>query len=89
MATEPFKDFADSPTAPSLECFAITPSDTGELPKVTKALYVGEGGDVVLRAARGQEDVVFRNLPSGYTLDVRVRAVLATGTTASALVGLA
>jgi hypothetical protein len=44
---------------------------------------------VVLRSARGSEDVTFRNLPAGYTLDVRVRAVRANGTTAAALVGLA
>lgn len=88
MASQPFEDFADNPTAPSLDCFAITPSDLLELPKVTKALYVGEGGNVVLRPLQGSEDVTFRNLPSGYILDVRVRAIRATGTTAASLVGL-
>lgn len=87
--TEFFADYADSPLAPALDCFAVTPSDTMELPKVTKALYIGEGGDVVLRTAKGSADVTFRNLPSGSTLDVRVRAVRATGTTAASLVGLA
>lgn len=84
-----FADYADSPLAPSLDCFAITPSDSADLPKVTKALYVGEGGDVVLRSAKGNADVTFRNLPSGSTLDVRASAVRATGTTAAFLVGLA
>ncbi len=88
MANQPFDEFSDSPTAPALDCYAITPSDDLELPKVTKALYVGEGGTVILRPALGVQDVTFRNLPAGYILDVRVRAVRATGTTASSLVGL-
>lgn len=85
----PFQNLADSPIAPALSCFAINPNDTADLPKITKAIYIGVAGDVVLRSANGTEDVVFRNLPAGFTLDVRVRAVRATGTTATAIVGLA
>ena len=85
----PFYNLADSPIAPALSCFPISPNDAAELPLITKAIYIGVAGDVVLRSANGAEDVVFRNLPAGFTLDVRVRAVRATGTTASALVGLA
>jgi hypothetical protein len=84
-----FHNYADSPTAPALLCYAITPSDTDNLPHLTKALYIGEGGDVVLRSALGDVDVTFANLPSGYILDVRALAVRATGTSAAALVGLA
>ena len=85
----PFENFTDSPTAPALNCFSITPDDGTNLSEVTKALYIGEGGDVVLRSALGEEDVTFRNLPAGYILDVRVSAVRATGTTATDIVGLA
>jgi hypothetical protein len=88
MASQSFDNFADSPTAPALDCFAITPSDSLELPRVTKAIYVGESGTLVLRAAAGAEDVTFHNVPAGYILDVRVRFIRATGTTAAALVGL-
>lgn len=87
--TNDFYNYADSPTAPALLCYAITPSDSAELPHLTKALYIGEGGNVVLRSAQGDVDVTFANLPSGYILDVRAVAVRATGTTASAIVGLA
>lgn len=87
--SNPFDNYADSPTAPALDCFDITPDDVADLSRVTKALYVGEEGDVVLRSALGASDVTFRNLPAGYILDVRVLAVRATGTTASALIGLA
>lgn len=84
-----FQNYADSPTAPSLLCYPITPSDTVALPHLTKALYIGEGGDIVLRSALGEADVTFTNLPSGYILDVRTLVVRATGTTAAAIVGLA
>lgn len=85
----PFENYTDSPTAPALICFDIEPNDAADIARVTKALYVGEGGDVVLRSALGDSDVTFRNLPAGYILDVRVSAVRSTGTTAASLVGLA
>lgn len=84
-----FQNYADSPMAPALLCFAISPNDASDLPHLTKALYIGEGGDVVLRSARGETDVTFRNLPSGYILDVRAVAVRASGTSAASIVGLA
>ena len=79
----------DSPIAPAQNCFAIEPSDTAELAAVTKALFIGEGGDVTLRTLRGTADVTFRNLPNAYVLDVRAIAVRATGTSAGNIVGLA
>lgn len=35
---------------------------------------------MVLRPALGNADVLFENVPTGSTLDVRVRAVRVTGT---------
>ena len=89
MFHDPFEHAADSPTAPSENCFAIEPADGEDLVSATKAIYVGEGGDITLRPVRGAGDVTFRNVPSGAILDVRARAVRATGTSASAIVGLA
>lgn len=89
MPQDHFESTADSPSAPAELCFAVVPSDSGELSVVTKALYVGTGGDVTLRSLRSTADVVFRNVPDGAVLDVRTRAVRASGTTASDIVGLA
>ena len=89
MPIDKFDHLADGLTAPSEDTFAVTPDDTAELPQITKALYVGAGGDITLRASRSESDTLFRNVPSGATLDVRVRAVRATGTNASDLIGLA
>lgn len=89
MISDPFKNTAANPVAPAEQCFAITPVNGADLAQATKALYIGTGGDVCLRSIRGTADVTFRNVPAGFVLDVRVRAVRATGTTAADLVGLA
>lgn len=88
MIHNPFSKSVDSPTAPSRYCFAITPSDSGLLPRATKAIYIGEAGDVNLVTVGSDEVVVFRNVPAGAILDVCVQAVRATGTTAMSIVGL-
>lgn len=75
--------------APASRTAAITPSDTTDLDRYAKALYVGVSGDVKVLAA-GDDDaggVTFKSHPIGY-LPVRVRRVLATGTTATNLVAL-
>ena len=46
MFQDPFERTTDSPMAPAEVCFAITPSDVLDLPRATKAIYVGLAGDV-------------------------------------------
>ena len=89
MFKDAFAHSVDSPMAPAETCFEIVPDDVAELERATKALFVGEGGDVTLVSLNGEAPVTFANLASGSILDVRVRAVKATGTTATGLVGLA
>ena len=89
MPIDPFQTLADSPLAPASRCFVITPNDSADLPATVKAIYVGQGGDIVLRAIADGADVTFKAVPQGTTLDVRAGAVRATGTTAALLVGLA
>jgi len=89
MPSDNFSAYADSPTAPAGNCFTIVPADGAEVAVVTKAVYVGSAGDIVLRAINGSSDVTFKNVPAGSILDVRVRFLRATGTTAADLVGLA
>lgn len=85
---DPYRNAIDNPMSPAQMCFAITPSDATDLPSATKAIYIGEGGDVTLIPVRGHDPVTFRNVPAGAILDVRVRSVRASGTTARELVGL-
>ena len=89
MPIDPFTRNIDTPSDPARKAFAIVPDDAVELPSLTKAVYVGTGGDVTLRAAESGSDVTFRNVPDGAVLDVRVSAIRATGTSAADFVGLA
>lgn len=76
----------DSITAPSRAPVAVVPSDTQPLPLLPKGIYVGTGGDVVLRGVDADADVTYRNLPDASYLNVRARFVRATGTTAADLI---
>lgn len=88
MAVDPFEKFAESPMAPASDCFAVSPSDADELPRVPKALYVGTAGDVNIVAVASETPVVLRNVTAGSILPIRVARVLASGTTADHIVGL-
>lgn len=89
MTIDPFSSASDSLIAPARDAFVITPSDISELPDATKALYVGTGGDIVLRLIGADTDVTLRNVVTGSVLALRLTAVRANGTTAADLIGLA
>ena len=74
-------------SGPASSGFAITPSDTIDLPEATRALYIGTGGNLSLRMLSG-ETLTFSNVTAGSLLPLRVSRVFATATTATAIVGL-
>ncbi|MBJ7486361.1 hypothetical protein [Brevundimonas sp.] len=80
---------APSAGSPARRVETVTPSDATDLSAVAKALYVGIAGDVRLIPAGTSDDtaVTLRNHPVGY-LAVQTRRVLATGTTAEAILAL-
>ena len=82
-----FATLGDSPELPSRVPFTITPDDAAPLPQVVKGIYVGTGGNVVLRGVGGASDVTYKNLPDASYIGVRASFVRATGTTAADLVG--
>lgn len=88
-ALDPYLTAATTAAGPATRLFAVTPSDGVDLPFVTTGLYVGTGGDVAVQDRLSGETVVFRNLGDGAGLPVRVARVLATGTTAGHIVGMA
>lgn len=89
MIIDPYESTAKSAISPSEDCFAIVPDDDADLPRATKSLYVGTGGDIVLKPVDSDGDTLFANVPNGAILPVRVQAVRSSGTTASDIVGLA
>lgn len=87
VATDRFALRSAAPEGPAEVAFAISPHATDELAEVTRAIYVGTGGDLALIDSAGNA-VTFRAVPAGSVLPVRARAVRITGTTAADLVGL-
>lgn len=85
--TDTFQSHARSLTSPPENAVAIEPSDAGTLAVVTRALYVGSAGDLVVRMAGGNV-VTLANVAAGSLLPIRVDRVLATGTSAGSLLGL-
>lgn len=63
---------------------AVTPSDTVSIN--VAGIYVGTGGDVAVETGKGTT-TTFPAVPSGTVLPGIFRRVLATGTTASGIVG--
>ncbi len=82
-----FHSSSSSLDGPAVHGFAVTPSDSIDLPEITRALYVGDGGDVAALLQSGAS-VTFAAVQPGTILPVRVSRILATGTTATAIVGL-
>lgn len=82
------KDFLTAhDTAPALDAFAITPHDTTALAAVTRAIWVGTGGDLEVITAKGTT-VVFTSVPSGSLIPIRATHVKDDNTDADDIVGL-
>jgi len=68
--------------------FNIVPSDTNLLPGVTVGgIYVGGAGNIAAIPASGGAAVTFTAVPAGTTIPLVCRQILATGTTATNIVG--
>lgn len=82
-----FESMAGGADSPATHGFAIVPSDSTDLPEVTRAIYVGAPGAVTLVLLSGAE-LTLAGVAAGTVLSLRTRRLKATGTTAGALVGL-
>lgn len=67
------------------DCFAITKSDSTQLPERCCGLYIGTTGDVVVETESAKA-VTFTAVPAGGILPIAARKVKAA-TTASNIVG--
>ena len=81
--------YADTVETSARNLFAITPSDSVALAVIPKALYVGVTGNVAIQAANDTAPVTLVGVPAGSILPIRAAYVLANGTTATSIVGLA
>ena len=76
-ATDDFSRFQTSQLSPATNAAAITTSDTVDLANVTRAIYVGVGGDVKVDM-QDSGTVTFVGVPTGTTLAIRATRVYAT-----------
>ncbi|MGJ8526959.1 spike base protein, RCAP_Rcc01079 family [Maritalea sp.] len=81
-----FESLSTSTNDPASRAFSITPDDVSDIAEITRALFVGVGGDVSVEMANG-DNAIFKNVPNGATLPIRVRKVR-TDTSANSILGL-
>ena len=75
-----------TPRDPAGGVFSITPHATNPLPTPTRSIYVGTGGDLVVRPVNEDADVTIPGVPDGTVLPIRVSHVR-DSSTASGIVG--
>lgn len=78
----------DTFTAPAAWGEVVTPSDVNDLTRVSRAIWVGGGGDINVILEGQGDTVLIKSVPSGTLLPVAASRVKATSTTATNLVAL-
>jgi hypothetical protein len=73
---------------PGTRGFAITPSNTTVFAHAINHIWVGGVGDLAVMLAGDTVAVTFSAVPAGTMLHICATKVMATGTTATLLVGL-
>lgn len=76
-------------SGPSSWAESVTPSDTVDVQSVSRAVYVGGGGDLRVVMYPSANQITFTQVPSGTVLPIRISRVMATGTSATNVVSLA
>jgi hypothetical protein len=71
---------------PATDAVAVTPSNSDDLPCVSRGLYIGAAGTLKVRMLSGV-DVTFANVGAGL-LPIRCTRVFSTGTSATGIVAL-
>ena len=82
-----FKDFPSTLTSPAAHAIAIIPNDTVPMAVVTRAVYVGQTGDVSVEMQSGQI-VTYENVQGGTILAIRALKIRQTGSTATGLIAM-
>lgn len=82
-----FASHTSSLNSPAAGAADITPADGVALAQATRAIYVGQGGDLRIRTVSG-DVVTLAGTANGAVYPLRASEVFATGTTAASLVAL-
>lgn len=87
-ATDTFNRFRADVFSPATNAVAVTPHNSNDLGYVTRAVYVGTGGNLTVKMQDSGTSVTFVAVPTGTTLPIRCTRILATGTDAADIVAL-
>ncbi|MEP3347021.1 MAG: hypothetical protein ABJN34_05760 [Litoreibacter sp.] len=82
-----FSAFPTTPISPARSASTVVPSDTTELPHVSRALYVGQSGALSVEMADGGI-ATFEGVPAGSMLPIRASKVRSSDTTAASILSL-
>lgn len=86
-ATDDYAEYSTPPPGPCRNAAAVTPSDSADLGNVTRAIYVGGAGDLVVVTAAGQT-VAISGVTAGSLLPLAVARIKETSTTATKITAL-
>jgi len=81
-----FQTYRDSLDSPVKNAAAVTPSNSVDLAKTTRALWVGVSGDISVEMADSGASVVFKGVQG--LIPIRVTRVNSASTTATDIVAL-
>ena len=80
-------ELQNGPTSSAAGGVAVTPSDSVNLARVTRGVYIGGAGNVSALMADGSS-VAFAGAQAGTILPIRAQRINATGTTATNILAL-
>lgn len=83
-----FSSYSSTLSAPAFGAAPVIPSDAQELTTTSRAIYVGSSGNLTVEMLDNgvSSTITLQNVQAGMLYPLRVRRVLASGTTASGLV---
>lgn len=85
MIIDRFSGVTAGLSGPASSVFAIQPDDTADLPMMTKAVNVARPGYLRVTMADGSTGTLF--VAAGILVEIRLRRIWATGTSAQGICG--
>lgn len=86
-AVDPLPSYASGKSDPAVGGETVTPHDTNQLTNISRAIWVGVGGNVALLMS-DDTTITLVGVAAGTLLPVRAKRVNSTNTTATTMVAL-
>lgn len=82
-----YEGFQPGLSGPVIAGETLIPDDATDLAFATRGIYIGASGDLAVELVSG-DTVLLRNVQAGILYPLRIKRVLASGTTAGDLTGV-